>query len=136
WTGHNDVCWIAMVLWALVWLGRRHPYLASVAFGTALAFKAFAALALPLFALAVFLYWGGRFRGHVRSLALSAAALLALPVITMLPFFVQNPMAILTDTVLYNTGTISGRYVISGFGYSGLLCARHRIKTLTAYAPF
>src|SRR5207302_1134765 len=54
-----DVCWIAMVLWALVWLGRRHPYLASVAFGTALAFKAFAALALPLFALAVFLYWGG-----------------------------------------------------------------------------
>ena len=136
WTGHNDVCWIAMVLWALVWLGRRYPYLASVAFGTALALKAFAALALPLFALAVFLYWGGRLRGHVRSLALSAAALLALPVITMLPFFVQNPSAFLTDTVLYNTGTISGGYFISGFGFSGLLLALHLIKHRTDYFPF
>src|SRR5438445_636659 len=136
WTGHNDVCWIAMVLWALVWLGRRYPYLASVAFGTALALKAFAALALPLFALAVFLYWGGRLRGHVRSLALSAAALLALPVITMLPFFVRNPSAFLTDTVLYNTGTISGGYFISGFGFSGLLLAPHLLNHRPDSFPF
>jgi hypothetical protein len=136
WTGHNDVCWIAMVLWSLVFIGRRLPYLACVAFGTALAFKAFATLALPLFALAVFLYWGGSLRGHIRSLALSGAAIVAMPLITMLPFFVQNPGAFLTDTVLYNTGTISGGYFISGFGFSGLLLGLHLIRHRTDYFPF
>jgi hypothetical protein len=107
-----------------------------VAFGTALAFKAFAALALPLFALAIFLYWRERLRGQVRSLVLSAAAVLAVPVITILPFLVQNPRAFLTDTVLYNTGTISGGYFISGFGFSGILLALHLIKHRTDYFPF
>ena len=136
WTGHNDVCWIAMVLWALVLLGRRRPYLACLAFGTALAFKAFAALALPLFGLAVLLYWGGRIRGQVRPLALSAAALLAVPLITMVPFFTRNPGAFFTDTVLYNTGTTSGGYFISGFGFSGVLLALQLIKHRTDYFPF
>ena len=136
WTGHNDACWIAMMLWALVLLGRRRPHLACLAFGMALAFKAFAALALPLFGLAVLLYWGGRVRGHVRPLALSAAAVLAMPLITMVPFFVRNPGAFLTDTVLYNVGTISGGYFISGFGFSGVLLALHLIKHRTDYFPF
>lgn len=136
WTGHNDVCWIAMVLWALVLVGRRRPQLACLAFGTALAFKAFAALAVPLFALTVFIYWGGQIRGRVRSMALSTAAVLVVPLITMVPFFARNPGAFLTDTVLYNTGTISGGYFISGFGFSGVLLALHLIKHRTDYFPF
>ncbi len=115
-----------------VLLGRRRPYLACAAFGTALAFKPFAALALPLFAIAVFIRWGRRIRGRGRALALSAAVLLSVPLMTIAPFLLRDPQAFLTDAVLYS----GGGYFISGPGFSGILLALHLIQHRTDYFPF
>ncbi len=136
WAGHNDICWLAMLLGGLALLARRRPVAASLAFGVALAFKPFAVLAIPFVVLALIVRWDGRILRNRREAALSAVALLAPSLLTIVPFLIINAAAFIDDTVLYSSGGTHGAYFISGYGFAGLLLAAGLIKHRTDYFPF
>ncbi len=136
WAGHNDVCWLAMVLWGLVLLARRHPVAGSLFFGLAIAFKPFAIFAIPFLALALWLHWDRRILDHRRKAALSAVALLAPALLTVAPFLLTNPRGFIDDTVLYTSGGIHGAFFITGYGFSVILLGLGLIRHRTDYFPF
>ncbi len=136
WAGHNDVCWLAMLLWGLALLARGRPVTASLAFGVALAFKPFAVLAIPFVLLALWIRWDGQVWRHGRQAALSAVALVAPLMLTIAPFLIINARAFIDDTVLYSSGGSHDAYFISGFGFAGLLLATGLIAHRTDYFPF
>ncbi len=136
WAGHNDVCWIAALLWGLVFLGRRRPALAGLAFGTAAAFKPFAVLALPFLLVAL---WADRTRRSeqvMRDLGWVVGAALAVPLMTVLPFLFADPGAFVRDTLLFASGRVGDAYLISGFGFSALLVGLHVVASRRADFPF
>ena len=136
WAGHNDVCWLAMLLWGLVLLARRHPVAACLFFGLAIAFKPFAVLTIPFLALALWLQWDRRIQDHSRDAALSAVALLAPALLTIAPFLLANPRGFIDDTVLYTSGGIHDAFFITGYGFSAILLGLGLIRHRTDYFPF
>ena len=136
WAGHNDVCWLAMLLWGLVLLARRQPVAASLFFGLAIAFKPFAVLTIPFLALALFLQWDRRILDHRRDAVLSAAALLTPALLTITPFLLANPRGFFDDTVLYTSGGLHDAYFITGYGFSAILLGFGLIRHRTDYFPF
>ena len=136
WAGHNDVCWIAMLLCGLALLGRRRPVAASLSFGLAIAFKPFAVLTVPFLLLALWLQWEKRPLQHRRQLALSIASLLAPAVLTITPFLLANPRGFIDDTILYTSGGLHDAYFITGYGFSALLLGLGLIKHRSDYFPF
>lgn len=109
--GFNDVVVSTLLIMAGFALARR-SWLAGPLLGLALATKQSAALSVPFFAPLFFLI-GGR-RWGIRSL-LGAAAIVGL---TVVPFVLWSPQAIIDDTI----GFFFGRdYPISGEGFSELL---------------
>ena len=136
WVGHNDVCWISMLLWGLALLARRHPVAASLMFGLAIAFKPFAVFAIPFVVLATWLQWDGRIRHHRRDAALGVIALLAPALLTITPFLLANPRGFIDDTVLYTSGGLHDAYFISGYGFSVILLGLGLIRHRTDYFPF
>ena len=130
-TGHDDICMAAMLLVSLALLARGHPLWASLALGTAAAFKPFAVFVLPFLLLAVWLRWPGR----VGRLALCLTAVAVPPLVTIVPFLIVDAGAFWREVVLFGTGSGAGAYPISGFGFPALLLQVHVITRQTDAYP-
>jgi uncharacterized membrane protein len=122
------------VLLALTLLARGHPTLSAGVLGVAVALKPFAWVAVPFFLLVLVIRWRTQ---HSRSeVATSLAALAVVPALTILPFFVANPAAFWTDTVLYTSGGVADAYPIAGYGFGAMLYGLHVISRRTDAFPF
>lgn len=134
WSGRNDIEFLAFIFLSLALLARGHPVAASVALGTAIAFKPFAFFAAPWLLLIVYERW--RQGGSAREVVLSLAGLVAMPVATIAPFLLAGPHAFLTDTIAYTSGGIPDAYPIGGYGFGALLLAFHLVASPSAAFPF
>lgn len=130
-SGHDDLCMVAMLLVSLALLARGHPLWASLALGTAAAFKPFALLVLPFLLLAIWLYQPGRFRLP----ALAVGGFAVAPLLTIVPFLVVDAGAFWRDVVQFGTGSGGDAYPITGFGFPALLLSLHVIARPTAPYP-
>lgn len=126
WAGRSDVPVVALVILGLALLARDRPVLASLVIGAAVAYKLFAAPAVPLLLASLWLRW--RPNQNRGELARALVALAVVPVITIVPFVLGNPAAFLRDVVLYPGSGGPDSYPISGFGLGGLLVASHAIQ--------
>ncbi len=136
WAGRNDLSYISLLLLGLALLSRDRPVLASLVFGTAAALKPFAALAVPLVVITLWLRWGGRPEQHRREVVLTLAALLAPSLLTVGPFLLTDGGALLRDTVLYYNGGIPDAYPINGYGLGELLYQLGIVRTRHDAFPF
>lgn len=139
WTGRNDICFVAGLLLGLALLSRDRLWLASGAFGIALALKPFAIFALPFLLLALWIRSGASWSGIRENAAMvlgCAAAWLAAPVLSIAPFLMADPAAFWRDTVLYTSGGVVDAYPISGFGFSAFLLSLHVVARSTDSFPF
>jgi len=134
WSGRNDVEFLAFVFVSLALLSRNRPVAASVALGSAIAFKPFALFAAPFLLLALAARW--RQRPSRREILLSLLALGAVPVLTIAPFLLANPRALLIDTVAYTSGGIPDAYPLGGYGFAALLLALHLLARNSDAFPF
>ncbi len=133
--GRNDILFLtALIVAALAW-SRDRPVAAAWAFGSALAFKQFAVVFLPLTAAAVLSLRVRRAAsGPQQGVALAG---LVVPLLaTTLPFVLWQPAAFLADTAGHVTGTVAGSYPIRGYGLSALLLALHVFPDSNASFPF
>ena len=119
WFGRNDLCFASLIILTLALLDRGRPVWASLTLGFAAALKLFAAPAIPILLLVLWL----RFRRtrDRRELIVSLLALAAFPLATILPFLLQAPSAFVRDVVLYPGGGLPDSYPIAGFGFGGIL---------------
>jgi hypothetical protein len=119
WFGRNDVCFAGLIILGLALLARGRPVLASLSIGVATALKLFAAPAIPVLLVVLWL----RFRRNRdrRELGLSLLAIAAVPLLTIVPFFLQAPAAFIRDVVLYPGGGLNDSYPIAGFGFGAIL---------------
>jgi glycosyl transferase family 87 len=134
WSGRNDIEFLAMVFVSLTLLARQHPVLASGALGVAAALKPFAWFAIPFLLLVLFLRW--RNRHAMREVIASLAALALVPIATIAPFFLADPRAFWSDTVLYTNGGVADAYPIAGYGFGEFLYQMHVVARRTDYFPF
>ena len=134
WPGRNDIEFLAMVFCCLTLLARRHPVLAAAALGAAAALKPFAWFAVPFLLLALFLRW--RERHSSGEVIASLAALALVPIATIAPFFLANPLSFWSDTVLYTNGGVADAYPIAGYGFGELLVNLHLVARRTDAFPF
>ena len=132
WTGHDDMCYLAMLLVGLALAGRRHFLWAALAFGAAAALKPFAILMLPFVLVAL---WkrspaSASRRARLRA-GLEACGLFAVPLLLSIgPFVVRDAAGFYRDTVTFPTTVLP----LGGFGFSGLLVAL-RIVPIGAQFP-
>jgi hypothetical protein len=134
WQGETDILLVAGLV-GLAWaLARDRPVPGALAVGAARSAK----LLLAPFAL-VFLVWlAARARqGRLgRTTAVRAAAALVLPcVVTLAPFLVWHPGAVVEDVVLFHAGLVAPRYPISGAGFPALLFDLDVVHDRRAAAP-
>jgi hypothetical protein len=134
WQGETDVLLLAGLV-GLAWtLARGRPVLGALALGLALATK----LLLAPFAL-VFLVWlaaGARHGRLDRSTAFRAAGVLVLPgLVTMAPFLLWHPGAMIQDVLLFHVGHAPPRYPIGGAGFPALLFDVDVVHDRWAAAP-
>jgi hypothetical protein len=134
WQGETDVLLLAGLV-GLAWaLGRDRPVPGALALGLALSTK----LLLAPFAL-VFLVWvaaGARHGRLDRSTAVRAAGALLLPgVVTMVPFLLWHPGAMIQDVLLLHAGLAPPRYPIGGAGLPALLFEVDVVHDRWAAAP-
>ncbi|MFY9615994.1 MAG: glycosyltransferase 87 family protein [Candidatus Dormiibacterota bacterium] len=134
WSGRTDIQFLSLVLLTLALLSRGHPTLAAGALGVAVALKPFAWVAVPFLLLVLLIRW--RADHSRRDLVASLAALVVVPAVTILPFFLANPGAFWTDVVLYTTGGVVDAYPIAGYGFGDLLYTLHLITRRTDGFPF
>jgi hypothetical protein len=134
WLGETDMLLLAGLVGLALALARGRPVLGALALGLALSTK----LILAPLAL-VFLVWlvaGARHGALQRSTVLRAAAALALPtVVTMAPFLLWHPGAMLQDVVAFHAGLAPPRYPVSGAGFPALLFELDVIHDRRAAAP-
>jgi hypothetical protein len=134
WQGETDVLLLAGLVGLALALGRRRPVLGALAVGAALATK----LLLAPFALVLLAWLAARARrGRLdRATAVRAAAALALPcAVTMAPFLLWHPGAIIEDVLLFHAGLAPPRYPILGAGFPALLFDIDVIHDRGAAAP-
>lgn len=119
WFGRNDLGFACLIILTLALLARGRPVWASLTLGFAAALKLFAAPAIPILLIVLWL----RFRRtrDRRELIMSLLALAAFPLATILPFLLQAPAAFVRDVVLYPGGGLPDSYPIAGFGFGGIL---------------
>jgi hypothetical protein len=134
WQGETDILLLAGLV-GLAWaLARERPLPGALALGLALSTK----LLLAPFAL-VFLAWlaGSARHGRLeRSTAVRAAGVLVLPsVVTMAPFLLWHPGAMIQDVLLFHAGLVPPRYPISGAGLPALLFDVDVVHDRWAAAP-
>ena len=134
WSGRTDIEFLAVVLLSLTLLARGHPTWSAAILGMAVALKPFAWVAVPFFLLVLVVRW--RAAHSHREVVASLAALAVVPAVTILPFFLANPSAFWTDTVLYTSGGIPDAYPIAGYGFGAMLYAVHVITHNTDRFPF
>lgn len=134
WSGRTDIEFLAVVLLSLTLLARGHPTWSAGVLGVAVALKPFAWVAVPFFLLVILIRWRAH---HSRvEVVASLGALAIVPAVTILPFFIANPTAFWTDTVLYTSGGIPDAYPIAGYGFGAMLYALHVIAHNTDRFPF
>ena len=125
WTGHDDMCYLAMVLVGLTLLGRKRWLMATAAFGIAAALKPFVLVAFPLLVVIIWRRTSASTRVHVRN-ALISGVVFGLPTLLSLgPFLLLNAPAFVHDVVIYFTAALP----IGGFGLGGLLVALHLVQS-------
>jgi hypothetical protein len=134
WQGETDILLLAGLV-GLAWaLARDRPVAGALALGLALSTK----LLLAPFAL-VFLVWLAARTRHERlgrSTAVRAAGVLLLPsVVTMAPFLLWHPGAMVRDVLLFHAGLASPRYPIGGAGLPAFLFDVDVIHDRWAAAP-
>ena len=134
WSGRNDIEFLACIFISLALLARQYVTAGSAVLGVALALKPFAWLAAPFLLLLLYLRW--RQRRSTRELLQAGIALAAAPLLTIGPFFLVNPSAFWTDTVLYASGGIPDAYPIAGFGVGEFLYEHGVIAHRTDAFPF
>jgi hypothetical protein len=133
WAGRNEMPVVALVFLGLALLARRHPVLGCLVLGTALAYKLFAAPAIPFALAVIWLRWREhRQRGEVVA---SLLALAVVPLCTVIPFLLSNPSAFIQDVVLYPSRGGPESYPIAGLGFGRLLLAAHLIHKTDVF-PF
>ncbi len=120
--GRSDILFLGPIVAGVLAWQRGRAWLAGWAFGLSLAFRPFAAVFLPLFAIAYLRRRGSETAGR-RALGLAGLVLPAL--VTLGPFFFWGPGAFWADTVGFVAGTDSRSYPSQGYGLSGLLVALH-----------
>jgi hypothetical protein len=134
WQGETDVLLLAGLVGLTLALARGRPVLGALALGLALSSK----LILAPLAL-VFVVWlaaGARHGGLERSTAVRAAAALVLPsLVTMAPFLLWHPAAMLQDVVAFHAGLAPPRYPVTGSGFPALLFELDVIHDRRAAAP-
>ncbi len=133
WAGRNDMPIVALVFLGLVLLARQRPVLGCLVIGTALAYKLFAAPAIPFALAVVWLRW--RERRNVREAVASVLMLALVPLVTTVPFLLSNPSAFIQDVVLYPSHGGPDSYPVAGFGFGRLLLIAHLIHKTDAF-PF
>ena len=134
WSGRTDIEFLAVVLLSLTLLARGHSTRSAGVLGVAVALKPFAWVAVPFFLLVLVIRWRAH---HSRAeVVASLAALAIVPAATILPFFIANPTAFWTDTVLYTSGGVADAYPIAGYGFGALLYAFHIVTHNTDRFPF
>lgn len=133
WAGRNDVPVVALVMLGLALLARNRPAAAGLVMGGALAYKLFAAPAVPFLLATLWLRWrAGKDAGE---LARALLALAAVPLLTIVPFFLTTPAAFVRDVVLYPGAGGPQSYPISGLGLGGFLLAIHALHRTDRF-PF
>ena len=133
WAGRSDVPVVVLVVLGLALLARDRPVLASLVVGAAVAYKLFAAPAVPFLLATLWLRWrAGRDRWQ---LARSMLALAVVPAMTILPFALATPAAFVRDVVVYPAAGGPDSYPISGFGMGGALLAVHALQPTDRF-PF
>jgi hypothetical protein len=133
WSGRNDLCFASLIVLAVGLLARGKPIWSSLTIGFASALKLFAAPAIPV--LLVVLWLRYRQRHDCRELLLSLAALALFPLLTILPFLLQAPSAFIRDVVLYPGGGLPDSYPIAGFGFGAILVLLGLVQQ-HGYFPF
>ena len=134
WTGHDDICYLAVFLVGLTLLARKHLLLACLAFGIAGALKPFALLAFPLVLAIIWKRQAEPLRTRLTTSALASAAF-ALPVLLSVgPFLLRDAPAFYRDALAYPTSLLP----IGGYGFGALLVAVHLIPSEGSFpfAPF
>ena len=134
WSGRTDIEFLAVVLMSLTLLSRGHFTWSAGVLGVAVALKPFAWVAVPFLLLLLVIRWRAH---HSRAeVVASLAALAIVPAATILPFFIANPTAFWTDTVLYTSGGVADAYPIAGYGFGAMLYAAQIITHNTDNFPF
>jgi len=133
WAGRDDVPVVALVILGLALLARNRPTTASLVIGAAVAYKLFAAPAVPLLLATLWLRWKAS-QDH-GELGRSLLALATVPVVTFVPFFLWTPTPFLHDLVLYPGAGGPDSYPISGIGLGGFLLAIHAVHRTDRF-PF
>lgn len=134
WTGHDDMCYLAMLLVGLALLGRRRLLLASAAFGIAAALKPFALLAFPLLVVIIWKRTEGSAAARVRRVAINGMVFGLPMLLSVGPFLLIDAPAFLHDVLVYLTSVLP----IGGYGFGGLLVALHLVRSDArfGFAPF
>jgi hypothetical protein len=134
WTGHDDICYLAMFLVGLTVLARKHLFLACLAFGIAAALKPFGLLALPLLLAIIWMRRAPPWRTRLTTIVIAGAAF-GLPILlTVGPFLLRDAGAFYRDAFVYPTSLLP----IGGYGFGALLVAFHLLPSQGTFpfAPF
>jgi hypothetical protein len=134
WTGHDDICYLALLLVGLGLLGRRHLLPASAAFGVAGALKPFVLVVFPLLLVMIWRRTGSPIRLRIKETVLSGLVFGLPMLLSVGPFLLINAPAFVHDIVIYFTAALP----IGGFGFGGLLVALHLVQSDAqfSFAPF
>jgi hypothetical protein len=134
WTGHDDICYLAMFFVALTLLARKHLLMACLAFGIAGALKPFALLALPLVLTIIWLRRAQPRGTRLTTIAIATAAFALPMLLTVGPFLLGDAAAFYRDAVVYPTSLLP----IGGYGFGALLIALHIVPSegTFPFSPF
>jgi hypothetical protein len=134
WTGHDDICYLAMLFVGLTLLARKHLLLACLAFGIAAALKPFGLLALPLLLAIIWIRRAQPRRTRLTTIAIAGAAFALPTLLTVGPFLLRDASAFYRDVFVYPTSLLP----IGGFGFGALLVGLHIVPSdgTFPFAPF
>ena len=122
WSGRTDIAYLSVIMAGLAFLARRHPVLASLSFGVALALRPFALFALPFVGVALWrTHWRAARTVPWREVGICAASIAAPVVLSVAPFFLHDPRAFWDDVILYVSGGLPDSYPPGGYGLAGIL---------------
>jgi len=117
WTGHDDMCYLALLLLGLALLARCRWFPAALSFGTAMALKPFAVFFLPLLVAIIWLRHDQPRRTRLVQ-TVTTGIVFGLPtILTVGPFLLANFSGTYRDLFMYPTHLIHA----GGLGLGGLL---------------
>ena len=128
--GSNDVIILAMLLWGLLFLERKHVFWSGICMGLAIAAKQTAWLIVPFL---LFYAWQNRKKGLVKNFLLPMGAVSGF---VYVPFIVWDGKALFGNLILYMSGSLPTSYPINNFGFGTALVAMGIVKTIYDYYPF